>query len=641
MTVTTPPEEHSSLEGSESPVETDGAPPRAWWAAWFRRLLFFLSPADQPFWARPALLVVAAGSAFMYAWQSSGYLEIYYAAAVRSMSMSWHNFLYSAFDPAGTVSTDKLPGAFWVQALSVRIFGLHDWAIVLPQIIEGTLTVLVLYRVVRRLAGPVAGIAAAVIFAVAPANVALNRGNISDTLMILLLVLAADATVGALKNGRIANLVLAALWVGLAFQAKMLEAWLILPALGIVYLIAAPSSLRKRILGLAVLGVVAVAVSLSWMIFVTLQPESGRPYIDGSHNDSIFQQVFEYNGFGRLSQPSPNEVLFETIGLGNLASTPPGWDRMLTGPFGLDTGWLIPASAAALGFGLVARRRKPRGDPLRASLVLWGTWLAALIAVFSVSTTINSYYTAALTPAIAGLVATGLGLVWEHRRSVLARLVVVATVLGTTAYAAWLLPSNGIGLPGWLATATIVAGCAAAFVVLASIWIRRPRQVLGAVLALGVASALVVPAVASASVVSNGLGSFDTPFEPAQYALGTKALFGPATRQTAKLLLPELEKLKAQFHTPYLMATQTAVLGAPTIFESGQEVYPLGGYNGTGVSPTLAKLESLVAKGAFHIVLASPKSTDPRYRWIEQHCRSVGGHGFGGFGIYFCGTLKS
>jgi len=636
-----PPEGDVSAEEPASPSDPDTPPRRAWWVVWLRRLAIVVSPPGQPFWARPALLLAAGASAFMYAWRSSGYLEIYYAAAVRSMSMSWHNFLYSAFDPAGTVSTDKLPGAFWVQALSVRLFGLHDWAIVLPQIVEGTLTVLVVYRVVRRLAGPAAGIAAAVIFAVAPANVTLNRGNISDTLMILLVVLAADATVSAVLGGRLVYLALAAFWVALAFQAKMIEAWLILPAFGLVYLIAAPSSLRKRILGLGILAALAVALSLSWMIYVTAQPKDGRPYVDGSHNDSIFTQVFDYNGFGRLNQPSPNEVLFETIGLGNLASTPPGWNRMLTGPFGLDTGWLIPASVATLGLGLVARRRKPRGDPLRASLVLWGTWLVVLIAVFSVSTTINSYYTAALTPPIAGLVATGLALAWEHRRSVVARLAVVATVLGSTAYAAWLLPASGIGLPGWLATATLAAGCGAAFVVLVSIWVRRPRQVLGTVLALGVASALVVPAVASASVVSNGLGSFDTPFEPASYAAGTKLLFGPAARDTAKALLPQLEKLKAQFHTPDLMATQTAVLAAPTIFDSGQEVYPLGGYNGTGASPSLDQLKSLIADGAFHVVLSSPTSKDPRYRWIAAHCRSVGSqHAFGGIGIYFCGTIR-
>src|ERR1700722_848714 len=118
------------------------------------------SPADQPAWARPALLGVTALAGFLYSWKASGNLEIYYAAAVRSMSMSWHNFFFAAFDPAATVTLDKLPGAFWIQALFVRLFGVHAWAIVAPQVAEGMASVLVLYRTVRRLAGPLAGILA-------------------------------------------------------------------------------------------------------------------------------------------------------------------------------------------------------------------------------------------------------------------------------------------------------------------------------------------------------------------------------------------------------------------------------------------------------------------------------------------------
>ena len=115
-------------------------------------------PKDQPGWARPILFGVALLSAALYAWRAGTYLEVYYAAAVRSMSMSWHNFFFAAFDPTGTVTLDKLPGAFWIQALSVRVFGVQTWAIVLPQVVEGVLSVLVLYRIVRRLCGPVAGL---------------------------------------------------------------------------------------------------------------------------------------------------------------------------------------------------------------------------------------------------------------------------------------------------------------------------------------------------------------------------------------------------------------------------------------------------------------------------------------------------
>src|ERR1700683_350872 len=162
-------------------------------STWPQRIAVWRSPADQPGWARPTLLGIAALSALLYTVRGGTYLEAYYAASVRSMSMSWHDFFFAAFDPAGTVTLDKLPGAFWIQALSVRAFGVGTWAIILPQVVEGVLSVLVLYRIVRRLCGPAAGLTAAALVALAPATVALNRGNIADSFMILALLLAADA----------------------------------------------------------------------------------------------------------------------------------------------------------------------------------------------------------------------------------------------------------------------------------------------------------------------------------------------------------------------------------------------------------------------------------------------------------------
>jgi 4-amino-4-deoxy-L-arabinose transferase-like glycosyltransferase len=139
-------------------------------------------------------------------------VESFYGAAARSMSESWHDFIFGAFDPAGTVTVDKLPGALWVQALSLRVFGFHIWALVLPQVVEGVLTVLVLYRAVRRLAGPAAGLTAAAVLAVTPVTVLLSRGNVSDSLLVLLLVLAADATAAALLSGSLRQLLLAGVW---------------------------------------------------------------------------------------------------------------------------------------------------------------------------------------------------------------------------------------------------------------------------------------------------------------------------------------------------------------------------------------------------------------------------------------------
>ena len=187
-----------------APAPASGAP------RWHRFLTPWRSPTDQPAWARPALLAIAAVAAVAYGWGMAGAsVEPFYGAAARSMSESWHDFIFGAFDPAGTVTIDKLPGALWVQALSLRAFGFHIWALVLPQVVEGVLTILVLYRAVRRLAGPAAGLIAAAVLAVTPITVLLSRGNVSDSLLILLLVLAADATSAALLTGSVRQLLLA------------------------------------------------------------------------------------------------------------------------------------------------------------------------------------------------------------------------------------------------------------------------------------------------------------------------------------------------------------------------------------------------------------------------------------------------
>ena len=353
-----------------APAPASGAP------RWRRFLTPWRSPADQPAWARPALLAIAAVAAVAYGWGMAGAsVEPFYGAAARSMSESWHDFIFAAFDPAGTVTVDKLPGALWVQALSLRIFGFHIWALVLPQVVEGVLTVLVLYRAVRRLAGPAAGLTAAAVLAVTPITVLLSRGNVSDSLLILLLVLAADATSAALLTGSLRQLLLAGVWVGLAFQAKMIQAWLALPALAAAYLLAAPAAkLRTRCAHVALAGLVTAVVSLSWMTAVSLVPSQDRPYVDGSADDSVYTQVFDYNGLGRLTgnwatvAGPPSPIVVAAVESGQLLTAETfgikaSWHRLLACPFAAGSGWLLPAAVAgALGV-LISRRRQGQARP--------------------------------------------------------------------------------------------------------------------------------------------------------------------------------------------------------------------------------------------------------------------------------------
>jgi 4-amino-4-deoxy-L-arabinose transferase-like glycosyltransferase len=585
-------------------------------------------------------LVVTALAALSYSWDTGSTIEIYYAAAVRSMSQSWHNFVFGAFDPAGTVTVDKLPGALWVQALSVRIFGFHEWAILAPQAVEGALTVLVLYHCVVRLAGPVAAVASAVVLAASPATVALNRGNVPDTLMILLLVLAADATVSAIVQGRWRSAVLAGVWVALAFQAKMLEAWLILPALGVAYLVAGrPDSLPARLARGGVALATTAVLSLAYMTFVTLTPESSRPYVDGSTTDSVFHQVFVYNGFNRVGQASPNAQLGHTLGtpLFSQFEPAPVWNRLLTGAYGHDTGWLLPAALVALAFVLVARGRTPRRDLPRAGAVLWGLWLVVLAVVFTTSTTMNSYYAGALSPAVAALLGIGGALAWERRDSVAVLLGVAAVVLVTAGYAAWLLPDSGTGLPSWLEPLVLALGVAAA----AGIGVaaaaahrrspaeggedgdpapgsrRRPIVLFGAACLAG-GALLLVPVVASASVVAQSLGPFDTPFQPVFVTTGTHTIFAPTSSPPALASI-----LSVRRGAPWLMAAQTSAVAAPYIYATGEEVLPLGGFTGVIPTPTAAEMRSYVDADKFHLALVASPAASPSAVFVAGSCLHV------------------
>lgn len=274
-----------------------------------RRWELWRSPDGQPAWARPVLLGIAAAAAMLYAWNiTQAGFSPFYPVAVKSMSESWKAFFYGAFDPKATVTIDKLAGAFLPQALSARIFGLHSWALALPQVIEGVVSVLVMYRVVRRWVGVAPGLLAAAIFAVTPITASMFGHSMEDGALTMCLVLAADAYQRAVTGARLRSLGWAGVWVGLGFQAKMLQAWMIVPALAIGYLVAAPVRARRRLWQLGVAGAAMLAVSLSWIALYTFTPAGDRPYVDGSTNNSAVAMVFGYNGLERFGITVPGAV---------------------------------------------------------------------------------------------------------------------------------------------------------------------------------------------------------------------------------------------------------------------------------------------------------------------------------------------
>ncbi len=605
----------------DAAVETPPAPHPGRWRVW-------RSPPGQPGWARPLLLVLAALAALSYAWGiDDATLETFYGAAVRSMSQSWHNFFFGAFDPWGTVTVDKLPGAFWVQALSVRLFGFHVWSVVLPQAIEGTLTVLVLYRAVRRVAGAGAGLAAAAVLAATPVTILLNRGNISDSLLILLLVLAADATTAAFTSGRLAQLLMAGVWVGLAFQAKMLQAWLVLPALYLAYLLAAPApALSRRVGHVALSALVALAVSLSWMLVVTAVPAHDRPYVDGSCNNSVFSQVFLYNGTDRLTgdtlgqpgcSPAPAPVKASTSTQETTVAVPNGPGRFLNGSFGRDSDWMLVPAVVALGGILVTRRRRPRTDTLRAAAVLWAAWLFFTWCFFASSHFINSYYLAALAPPIAALCGMGLAVAWRLRTRRMARVVLLGTVVGGTAYALYLLPGE-VGVRPWVEASTLalaltaVAVLAWSFLSGRATWAAAGVMLSGAALFLG-------SAWASGTVVVAGLGPFDSPYQPAALTAQDHAANGRSAAIAASL-----DRAAARVAPSVSVITNETSAGSSLpILDTGREFLPVGGLSGRVPSPTLAQFVADVRAGRVTVVLAAvaPLTRNPDMLWAIAHCK--------------------
>ena len=507
-----------------------------------RRWEFWRSPAGQPRWARPTLLGIAAVAALLYARNLAGAgLAPFYSVAVKSMSVSWKAFFYGAFDPKATITIDKLAGSFLPQALSARIFGFHPWSLALPQVIEGVVSVLAMYRVVRRWAGPVPGLLSAGIFAATPIAASMFGHSMEDGALTMCLVLAADSWQRAVMEGRLRSLCWAGVWVGLGFQAKMLQAWMILPALGIGYLLAAPGGLFRRLGQLGVAGLVMLAVSLSWIALYTFTPAADRPYVDGSTDNSAVAMVFGYNGVERFGISFPGSVasfgggggpverVAEAAGggagagqqynAGGFLGRSGGWTKLVSDRFGPEIGWLYPLALLALFAGLAWRRRARRTDPMRAGLVMWGVWLVTFGVIYSVMSNIpHTAYMASLAPPLAALSGVGIVLFWRwYRAGSWAGWLLPVAVAAELAWAYYLWSGFRAFLP-WVLPVAIAAGVVAVVVMVAGRLSRRARgAVVGAGLAVGVAAMLAAPTAWAASVLDSRYAgsSFDASAGPA------------------------------------------------------------------------------------------------------------------------------
>ena len=430
-------------------------------------------PAD-PAWVRPSLLALLIGTAFLYIWGlgASGWSNSFYSAAVQAGSKSWKAFFFGSSDAANFITVDKPPASLWVMDLSARVFGVNAWSILVPQALEGVATVAVLYATVRRWFTPAAGLLAGSVLALTPVAVLMFRFNNPDALLVLLLTIAAYAVTRALEAASTRWLVLAGSLVGLGFLTKMMQAFFVVPAFGLVYLLAAPTPVRRRIWQLLLAGVAMFVAAAWWVVAVTLTPASARPYIGGSQHNSILELIFGYNGFGRLTGNETGSVTGGGAGNG-LGGTgggnmwgPTGITRLFGSEMGTQISWLIPGALVALVGALWLSRREGRTSKLRAATVLWGTTLLVSGLILSLSKgIIHPYYTVALAPAIGALVGIGGTELWRHREHWTSR-AFLSVGLAATAWWAYVLLGRTPSFESWLRPTILLTGLAAAFTVL-------------------------------------------------------------------------------------------------------------------------------------------------------------------------------
>jgi 4-amino-4-deoxy-L-arabinose transferase-like glycosyltransferase len=453
-------------------------------------------------WERPAFLglLLATGVLYVVNLSVNGWANAFYSAAVQAGSQSWEAFFYGSSDAANAITVDKPPAFLWVIGISVRLFGLNSWAILVPEALMGVATVAILYRIVRRRFSAGAALVAGAALATTPVMTLMSRYDNPDALLTLLTVGAIALTLHGVESGRMRWVVWAGVLVGLGFLTKQLQAFLVLPPLVGVYLWASPRPVLRRV-GHLLAAAVALVVSAGWWVaIVELVPESSRPYIGGSQTNSFLELTFGYNGLGRVTGDETGSVVpGGATGAGSWGST--GLTRLFGSEFATQVTWLLPTALVLSIVAIVAVGVRKRTDGRLATVLVLVASLLVTGLVFSFMGGIfHPYYTVALAPYIAGVVGIGAGLLWERRASVWWRGIAAVTVALTTAWSFRLLSEASSWQP-WIRWVVLAAGVASTVLVLLP---RRVRGVEVATVATVLVAALLGPTAFSVQTVTVG-----------------------------------------------------------------------------------------------------------------------------------------
>jgi 4-amino-4-deoxy-L-arabinose transferase-like glycosyltransferase len=599
------------------------------------------------------LILVATGFISFYSVGKEGYGNTYYAAAVKSMLMSWHNFFFLSFDPGGYVTIDKPPLAFWLQTASAGLFGFHGWSMILPEALATVVSVALLYHLVQRVFGQACGLMAAAALAVTPILAAVSRTNEPDPTLVMVVLFAAWALIVAAERSSLKHLLLAMGLVGIGFNVKMAEAFLVLPAFYVGYWLYARAKPGRKLVHLALATALLVAVSLSWITAVDMTPAAKRPYVGSSQTNSEMELAIGYNGIQRvlpghgfpgfgggrpggapadLEQKLQHNRQQEFAGIETGFHGPAGGARG-HGGFGMGGGdagvlrlldyqmagqisWLFPlAFLGLLGAYLRSRRRGVDQDEartVRVSLVFWGIWVLPMLVYFSIASLAHLYYMSMLAPGIAALAAVGLREMYLLYRE-------------DNGWKAYLLPlalaaDGGLqvfilaGYPGWSTWLTPVAGGVSGLGALALVAVKAGK---GTDLARGtrliatvsLAALLCAPAVWSLTPMIYGTNASSPTAGPQLAANGGTGQglggFGGGNIDTSQLID---FLLRHDGNTEYVVAVPNAMMAAPIILQTGKAVMAVGGFLGRDPILTVARLQQMVADDRlrYFMVAGSP-----------------------------------
>jgi 4-amino-4-deoxy-L-arabinose transferase-like glycosyltransferase len=599
-------------------------------------------------WERISLVAIVALAGVLEFWHSNqlGMPNTFYAAAVLSMTQNLHAFFFNSLDSIGFVTIDKPPLGFWIQAISARLLGFSGVSILLPEALATVGSVVLVHVLVKRAFGGVAGLLAALVLALVPVSVMIGRNNTIDALLVFCLMLGVWTSLKATESGSLTWLLLTGVIVGLGFEIKMLEAYLVVPALGLVYLLCAPVSWPKRFGHVALAGVVMLAVSLAWPLAVDLTPASLRPWVDSTQDNSAISLALGYNGIERLIGQRESVTQFLS-GLGfslpaSDATAPAGgpggfggvFNNGPVGPFRLfdqelggQASWLLPLSLVTIAIVMwksITRRTAFFRTRQGQTAIVFGMWLLAAGGFFSVASFFHSYYLVTVGPPIAALAAIAIVGLWRESRarSWLGWLLPVA-VLGTALVQADLL-SDYPTWSAWLTPLVIGAAALAAAGLLYGLVGERVHGSLAVARAAGglaIVALLLTPAMWSAYTVSSTRGGGVPAAGP--QAAGTRGSgfgaprggapnassrgggpagfgFGPGGN-TSSAVIDYL--LANQGSTPYLVATTDSNTAAPIILATGKPVMSLGGFSGGDPIVSADQFASLVSSGEVRYVL--------------------------------------